>query len=117
MGGDPEVDDLVNECEAVVHNASEGPIFDIELRLLNMSWVDDPVLIDGCTYFALQPESSTEPETLGELGWDDFIRAGNNSLRWPLEIEFTDASGRRWRREPTGKLLKGARTPRLRRLE
>ena len=113
MGGDPEVDELVDECEVVVANASSGPVFDVNLRLLNLRWADDAELIDGCVFFGIPPDSRTNKVTLGELSWGDFIRDSPDSLRWPLEIEFTDAAGRRWYRDPDGRLHSGPRKPSL----
>ncbi len=88
--------------EATVHNGSMEPIYDIALRLLDWSWRSDrEVVINSCRYEAISPGCEGEPRDLGPLGP---VPKGSESARPPVEVDFRDADGRRWRREPDGRL-------------
>jgi hypothetical protein len=89
--------------EATVHNGSMQPIYDIALRLLDWSWRSKrEVVINSCRYGSISPGSEGElMDNLGPLGP---VPKGSESAVPPLEVDFRDADGRRWRREPDGRL-------------
>ncbi len=89
--------------EATVHNGSMEPIYDIALRLLDWSWRSKrEVVINSCRYAAISPGHEGEPMDLGPLGP---VPKGSESTLPPVEVDFRDADGRGWRREPDGRLV------------
>jgi hypothetical protein len=86
-----------------VLNGSDGPIYDATVAVLNSDWMRRRKVAVRRTWAVIDPHSTSELSD--ELnGHVESKKPGG--IRVPLEIEFTDGSGRRWRRDPDGRLYR-----------
>ncbi len=88
---------------AVVYNGSDEPVFECVLHVLRWDWRTNPDSIIASPIFpCIHPNGVSAPYPIGgleERAWEP----GQEHLI-PLQIEFTDGRGQRWRRTPDARL-------------
>lgn len=95
-------DTASNECEAVVLNDSDEPVFECWVHLLNWDWASTRRVMCGRIFPSVPPHSKSGPVSLHPVETPRLT----NARRPPLEVEFTDGRGVRWRRTPDAHLQK-----------
>lgn len=87
--------DGVRELALHVHNASDMPIYEVELPLPAPAG-EEP----GSEFIGLVPPGQTIRRTAPQEWTRSYVQPE------PVEVEFTDSAGREWRRDEQGKLMK-----------
>lgn len=93
-----------SDCEATVSNRSGEPVFECRVHLLNWEWQANRRVLCGRIFPVIRPHSESECVPLGPLEPPP-AKVDRDRLP-PLEIEFTDGRGGRWRRAPNAELEK-----------
>lgn len=103
FGGTRGAPPAVQACEYEVSNSSVLPVYSLDAAIMPWRWNRRSTPLGTHHYSVLRPQSTSKP--------GDFTNAaefptdfGPTSLRPPMRLSLTDASGTRWRREPDGSL-------------
>jgi hypothetical protein len=94
-------DDEANEAQIRVHNESDGPVFECGVNLLSWGWKEKRERIAGRLFATIPPHTPSEVTPIGPLTAPP---AGRTGILPPLELHFTDGSGRDWIRRPDARL-------------
>lgn len=94
--------------DAFVLNNSRQAIYSVGVKLMPINWPAETEPIVHRMIGVIPPGNESEPVGMPPLNGPKrkSRHGGNLSMPPPVEIEFYDANGRRWRRDPDGVLTK-----------
>jgi hypothetical protein len=96
-------EDEVTQCDVYVRNGSTRPVYEVRVAVLPWEWSrDQPEAGIGRVFATIPPEQTQNPQDFSQLFPPPLVTAGHVSP--PIQLTFTDSSGREWCRWPDGLL-------------